>query len=166
MVFKSLSNANLVKDYSVRIVGVAPLGDKRNGYRLEAALCLHFRACALFGSMSANITMGGPHDVVSFWCDPLHPLKQPRSMEAERAIFNEYDVKALDKLAASDFLGDIAELNSRLFASVSVSEVLASVNASEFVCGAHVKYWNNMGSDCFPASGGGGGATAAGAVGR
>jgi len=119
--------------------------------------------------MSANITMGGPHDIVSFWPDPSHPSVQPRSMEAVRAIFNEYDIKVLDKLAAADFLGNIAELNSRLFASVS--EVLASVNVTTGnVCGAHVNYWNKKGSDCFPARGGGGGggggvAAAAAAVG-
>lgn len=75
---------------------IAPLGDKKNGYRLEAALCLHFRACALFGSMCANITIGGPHDLVNYWPELSLSTKQSRSMDAVRVLFNECEVKGLE----------------------------------------------------------------------
>lgn len=105
MLFRKLADLDFIKDNSVRIVGVAPLSDRKNGFRLEAAMCIHFRACSLFGSMFANVTMGGPHDMVSFWPNPSLPTKQSHAMDAVRALFNDTSVLELDNTNVSEYLG-------------------------------------------------------------
>lgn len=150
MIFAALEP--LIIGYSVRIAGVAPLGDGKNGYVLESSLCIHLKSCGLFFSMSANITMGGPHDVVPFWLKSDWVLGQSprcRSINAVRALVNSCNIEILDNLDAEVSLEVIATVNSRL--AVSVKEVVASVKDGR-ICGSLVGRWNGLGRGCFPKS--------------